>query len=122
MTTEELETYNKLTSEQMSVYDFTKGQHPNWNHQQIMAKMSIGCVIDDKIGNGGGTVEIKPDDPAFMQEVLTGAKRILSDLGCVAGDIINLIDNALGMLANIIDAGINYVGDKLKQFWNWLNG
>ena len=122
MTTEELEIYNKLTPEQKANYDFTRMHHPNWSHQQIITKVSIGTVIDNKICQGGGGLDINGGDPIFWQEVLIGAKRIIEGLGCVAGDVVKIIDNTLEMLANIIDAGINYVGDKLKQFWNWLNG
>ena len=120
MTIAENEEYNKLSLDEKDEYDFNLKRHPNWSHQQVMAKVAIARTTNTMVDETPG--DIKPDDPKIMAQILKGAKDFLESIECVAGDIIKLIDNALGLLASIIDAGINYVGDKLKQFWNWING
>lgn len=120
MTATEKEEYDKLSLDEKDEYNFNLGKHPNWSHQQLMTKVAISRTTTTIVDETPEDIDV--DDPKFMALVLKGAKDFLESIGCVATDIIKLIDNALGLLANIIDAGINYVGDKLKQFWNWLNG
>ena len=38
--------YIKLPNEYKKMYDFYKSKHPDWNHKQLMARISIEMVID----------------------------------------------------------------------------
>jgi hypothetical protein len=120
MTQEEQYIYNNLSSSNKEYYDFILKQHPTWTHDKIMIKIGV----DDKIGDmldGEGAVNINIENEQVQKEILQGAKHFLLSIGCVAGGIISIIDNVLDLLSNIIDGTIDYVGDKLKKFWNWLN-
>ena len=39
--------YIKLPEEYKKMYDFFKSKHPNWNHKQLMACISVQMVFDD---------------------------------------------------------------------------
>lgn len=117
MTYEEQQIYDKLSSDQKDDYNHFKSQHPGWSHNQIMQKLAIVSKITDILNDGG---DVNPDDPEFMTEILKGAKEFLINLGIIIDSFFEAIDAALNVLGNIIEAGINYIGDKLKAFWDWL--
>lgn len=126
MTYEEQQQYNKLTDKQKAVYNFTKSQNPHWSHKQIMAKVGVdenlGKAIQDgkidvtRTGQNGETII----DPSVFAEILRGSKKFLEGLGIVIESLFAAIDEALNALDDLIDAGIEYIGNKLQQFWNWL--
>lgn len=120
MTQEEQNTYSRLSPQNKEYYGFILKQHPTWTHEKIMIKIGV----DDKIGgilDGEGAVDIDINNKEVQKEILQGAKHFLLSIGCVAGGIISILDNMLDLLGRIIDGTIDYVEDKLKKFWNWLN-
>lgn len=126
MTYEEQQEYNKLPEEIKAAYNYEKSRHPGWGHSQILAKATIGHNFDIQIENGNldvtkknpdGTIDVPPD---LMAVILKGAKEVLLNLGIIIDSFFEAIDAALNVLGNIIEAGINYIGDKLKAFWDWL--
>lgn len=117
MTYEEQQQYAKLSSDQKDDYNHFRSKHPGWSHNQIMQKLAIETKIIDILNDGG---DVNPDDPEIMTEILKGAKEVLLNLGIIIDSFFEAIDAALNVLGNIIEAGINYIGDKLKAFWDWL--
>ena len=117
MTYEEQQIYDKLSSDKKDDYNHLRSKHPGWSHNQIMGKLAVSSKIDEILENGG---DVNPDDPEFMTEILKGAKEFLINLGIIIDSFFEAIDAALNVLGNIIEAGINFIGDKLKDFWDWL--
>ena len=126
MTYEEQQQYNKLPSDKKEDYNYIKRKHPGWPHEKILGSMELNdhiAIMVEKgkvdVGkrNADGTIDVSPD---LMVEILKGAKEVLLNLGIVLDSFFEAIDAALNVLGNIIDAGINYIGDKLKEFWDWL--
>ena len=117
MTYEEQQIYDKLSSDKKDDYNHLRSKHPGWSHNQIMGKLAVSSKIDEILENGG---DVNPDDPEFMTEILKGAKELLINLGIIIDSFFEAIDAALNVLGNIIEAGINFIGDKLKDFWDWL--
>lgn len=117
MTYEEQQQYNKLSYSGQKVYDETKVKHPNWSHDQIMAKVSIDHTIDIRIDQGK---DVDPDDPEVFKEILEGAKAFLIGMGIFIAAVFEIIDDTLEALGDLIYRGITYIGDKLSDFWDWL--
>lgn len=117
MTYEEQQIYDKLSSDQKDDYNHLRSKHPGWSHNQIIQKLAVDDKITKILEDGG---DVNPDDPQFMSEILKGAKEFLLNLGIIIDSFFEAIDAALNVLDNIIEAGINYIGDKLKTFWDWL--
>jgi hypothetical protein len=106
MTAEEREQYNRLPYADREEYDHIARKRPNWSHSQIMTKVGLSHTMDKKIGKGE---DIDPDDPTVIKEILKGAKDFLIGVGLFIADVFEAIDEAL-----------TYVGNKLKEFWDWL--
>lgn len=113
MTDQEIQGYNSLSSEQREDYNYIKRKHPNWSHQQILTKMAFN---PDPFIEGNKN----PNDPEVMTEILKAGKQFLIDVGCFVWDVFELIDDAISSLADMIADGINYVGQKISDFWEWL--
>jgi len=121
MTTEEREKYNRLPKADQEEYDHLLRKHPNWDHKQIMAKVAFNRKADDMIEKKGGE-DINPDDPSVLEEILKGAKEFLIGVGIFIEDVFEVIDDALTALGDLIADGVSYIGNKLKDFWDWLRG
>lgn len=126
MTYEEQQQYNKLSSVLKEEYNHVKRKHPEWPHEKILGNAQMNIQLEDVVDNGGidvtkigsdGTIVIPPE---IMKEILKGTKIVLTNLGIVLYSFFEAIDAAIDVLDNIIEAGINYIGDKLKEFWDWL--
>lgn len=117
MTYEEQQQYSSLSYNQKQEYDFIKRTHPNWNHTNILKKLALSIKIEDMMGTGAKDVE---NDPEILKEILLGAKSFLLGIGCFVLDVFEAIDDALDTLTDIIAEGISYVGDQLRDFWDWL--
>lgn len=122
MTYEEQQQYNNLSYSEREVYDWTKSRHPSWSHKQIMAKVAIDISIEgpDGILNKSGQTDINPTDPSIMRAILKGAKNFLTGAGIFIYEVFSAIDDALDTLGDLIASGASYVGNKLKNFWDWL--
>jgi len=122
MTDKERDDYYKLSPQQREDYDYQKRRHPNWSHNQIIAKIMIDSKVEDNIIGRGGTVD--PDelsnDPTFLKQVLEGAKAALYEAGIFIAEVFEAIDNAITSLGYLIMTGVRYIGDKLREFWDWL--
>lgn len=118
MTYEELQEYNKLSPEMKEDYNYYRSSKPNMTHKQILAKVAF----DEKFRNmvEKGPKDPDPEDPEIMKMLLEGSKSLLLGLGIFIGGVFAAIDKAIGILDNLIDAGIEYIGNKLQQFWDWL--
>lgn len=122
MTDTEREQYNKLSQREKEEYEYQKKKRPNWSHNQIYLKVIMDRQTEVVIDQKGGTVDPKTlvQDPVFLKQVLEGTKRTLIQLGVFIGEVFEAIDNALTNLGYLIMSGVRYIGDKLKDFWDWL--
>lgn len=120
MTQKEQEEYDKLTPELQQDYNYIRSKHPNWGHNQIIAKVTMGPTIDDLL-NGGGIKEPIGTDPEIMKLIFEGAKRTLINLGIAIDAVFEALDAAISTLTDLIWQGVKYIGNKLKDFWDWLN-
>ena len=120
MTAEEREEYNRLPKADQEEYDHLSRKHPNWSHTQIMAKVAFNHKTDDMIEKKKGGKDPDPDDPSVLAEILKGAKEFLIGVGIFIADVFEVIDDALTALGDLIADGISYIGNKLKDFWDWL--
>lgn len=118
MTFEEQQQYDSLPYEDKLEYDHTRRKHPSWSHEQIINKVAIVHKIEVVTSNGSGNVN--PNDPNILKEIFEGAKEFLEDVGIVIGAVFELIDEALTTIGGWISNGIDYIGDKVSQFWDWL--
>ncbi len=118
MTLQEKEEYNKLTKESKEDYDYQKRKHPEWNHNQIMARVSFETTITETIGKGGGNVN--PKDPKVLVKILEGGKRFLERLGINIGEVMRAINMAINSLKGLISTGIKYIGDTLSGILDWI--
>lgn len=48
MTAEELKQYNALSERMKEVYSQIKSAHPDWNHKQLMFKIALYRITDDR--------------------------------------------------------------------------
>lgn len=121
MTDSERADYNKLNADQREDYDYFRRKHPEWSHEELMSRISVGSSIDNML-KGGGTK--KPEgikgDPTFIERVLKGARNILRDMGIDNPMIFEVLDNAIRNLAALIRRGISYIGDLLESIWSRL--
>jgi len=106
MTTEEREQYNKLSELDREEYDLIKKKHPNWSHSQIITKLGVSVEIGKRLEKGE---DVNPDDPTVIEEILKGAKKFLKRCGIIIKEVFEAIDEVL-----------TDVGNKLKDFWDWL--
>ena len=118
MTYEERQEYERLPYSDQTEYDHIKNKHPNWSHQQIMGKVAFSHKIDDITENGDRN--INPNDPNILIEILEGAKEFLKGVGIFIEAVFDMIDDALTTLGGWISDGLEYVGNKLEEFWDWL--
>ena len=117
MNEEQRRQYNRLTSDQKEDYDRLQRRHPNWSHEEIMARLAIQVKLEQ--------IPIKPtgpidEDPEILKEILQGAKSFLITVGCFLWDVFEVIDDAINTLSSLISRGITYIGNKLEEFWDWL--
>jgi len=71
-----------------------------------MTKLGVSIEIGKKLEKGE---DVNPDDPSVLVEILNGAKKFLIGVGVFIAEVFDAIDEAL-----------SYVGNKLKDFWDWL--
>lgn len=126
MTYEEQQQYDKLSADLKEDYNYLKKKHPNWSHEQIMGKLSIDKKLEVWMNTGDLDVTKKGPDgeievpPEIMKEILDGAKSVLTGLGIIIVGFFEAVDKALCVLDSIITSGVKYIGNKLKEFWNWF--
>lgn len=123
MTNEQQQQYDSLPYSGREEYDWVKSRHPSWSHQQIMTKVAISISIEDPdegiLGKRGQT-DINPKEPKIMEAILKGARNFLTGAGIFISEVFSAIDDALDTLGDLIVSGASYVGNKLKDFWDWL--
>lgn len=119
MNEEQRRQYDSLTSYQQEDYDRLKSRHPTWSHEEIMARLAIQVSVENVAIPPGRKGPIDKD-PEILKEVLQQAKSFLYRAECILSDVFEVIDSAIKTLSDLISRGINYVGDKLSEFWAWL--
>ena len=120
MTQKEQEDYDKLTPELQQDYNYIRSKYPNWGHNQIMTKMSMEPTIIDLLNKNKITKPID-EDPEILKLVFEGAKKTLINLGIAIDAVFEALDAAISTLTDLIWQGVKYIGNKLKDFWDWLN-
>lgn len=123
MTQKEQEEYNKLTPNQKADYEHKKNQFPEWSHHKIYTSIIISDTVLKKLDGDDGTKDATTliNEPDFLKDIFEGAKTTLEGLGVIADTVFAALDAAIDTLSNLIWQGVKYVGNKLKDFWDWLN-
>lgn len=122
MTDKERDDYYKLPPKQRADYDYYKRSNPNWSHGNIIAKIKIMGKLTEELDDKGGIMDPEglSNDPTFLKRVLEGARDSLYEAGIFISEVFDAIDNAITSLGYLIMTGAKYIGDKLREFWNWL--
>ena len=118
MTSEERDHYYRLPKAQQEAYDFYKRQHPNWSHNQLIARAGMDAKLEEVIDQGGQDTDL--NNPEIIEQVLIGAKRFLTNAGIYIKEVLDLLNATINNIQNLIMSGVKYIGDKLKDFWRWI--
>lgn len=119
MTNEERQVYNKLEPHWRKEYDRYKELHPNWHHNQIMAKIAFDRKSDEVIEGGGKDVD--PTNTKILSNIFEGVIDFLKRIN-INGRITTIIEGALKTLKGMIYQGIKSLGNKLQDFLKTIWG
>jgi len=111
---EDRKSYEALSSKEKQLYNSIAQQHPNWNHNQIMTKLSIEIQTDKLVEEGNDSV----DQLTIWELVLKQAKLFLERLGCIKRELINKFDIAITSVKNAIKAGLKEIGNLISKIFN----
>lgn len=118
MNWEEEQQYNRLSYDARCEYNRLASKYPSWTHKQIMKKLAFEIEIEDVVNKKGENVNL--EDPEIMSWILKGVKSFLQGVGVYIQELFEVIDNILDALTEMIYRGITYIGNRLKDFWDWL--
>ena len=108
MTYKEEQEYNRLSSSEKKEYNRAKEDHPNWSHEQYMAKAKIIGNIDVNIDKGKDV-----NKPEILSEILQKTKDWLKRFTDIGTSIILAIDSAIESLkrgvCNAIESVLDWI-------------
>ena len=99
-----------------SKYDEMKAKHPDWSDEQIWTAISLDMEADKVIDEKGA--DVNPDDPDIIREILTGAKRWLSEvLPQIFERVRNFFDKLITTIGTWVKKGLSYVVDLIDTLF-----
>lgn len=108
MTEEQKRQYNELSPNGKAEYLKSMERHPDWSHNQHMAKVSIMEQADATIGGGGK--DVNPSDPKLWKIILEKASSFLHTIGALTKEIKQKFDHALDAIKTLIFMGVKKIG------------
>ena len=93
-------------------YDYYKAKHPEWSDEQIWTAVSLD-MESDKV------IDVDPNDPDMIKEVLDGARRWLSEvLPDVFAKVAKFFDTLLTTIGEWVQKGLSYVVEAIAYLLN----
>lgn len=117
MTETEKAQYNQLSPEGKEEYNRSVVKHPEWSHNQHMAKASIMDQAEKTVGGGDSNVD--PQDPKLWETILSKAGTFLEKIGALTQAIKQKFDIALAAISELIKRGIKKIGNLVGKVFGF---
>ena len=96
-------------------YDVMKANHPEWSDEQIWTAISLDMEADRVIELKG--VNVNPDDPTIITEVINGAKKWLQEiLPHIFEKVKEFFNNLIENIQDWITEGLKYVIEHISKY------
>lgn len=121
MTPQQQQEYNNLPLDDRRDYDLFASQHPNWDHDMVMKRVSINRQIGLMLGDNPMEDDIDKK-PEFQKRVLEGIDRWMSKHAPrIHQQIGPFIHKAIEKLNYYIQQGIKFIAsifETIKALFN----